>query len=568
MSNIPVVSIIGSSSVRGEVMDIEDQGASGSNVTATPVSTKRKLVDADGKEVSDSKRSKAEVNITQKQEAIALILHWHEYLVKKFGGLYIKNIDIVADVTSIVYTVHTKFRQEGNGFGSMKDRITDDFEFKVLNQTLRWRDIKTDMATIARLYRFVYDGTAANKERIGTLSSLLVLFGAFRSRLSEVRMGNDKVTYKKRDGRCEEMQLSQFGLNNSHCIFLTGCTYTPTLQSSMKGSLGPLTIVLNLCLTTDTRYQASWVAAFTQTFKLLPNVHEIAEVLKGSKQNHVTIIEMLGNLCMAGIARPSNKAFIPMSLMMQVARRQEIYHAFFQTAVSTTEPITPNHLHTTIKTMDFSGKGLYTLWNSARDLQFEMRAGEGMTNRTAQEVMLHAAFGTHKENFALLEWMTGHSFQTRREIDGQFRGRGSRTRTVGPFHLIPFRVVTKLANAAQTDFLVGGKGQICRAPTFSGSYSQRVDLSGDFIKIFRDAETESRYSATGGVPGIISTLRRITNNIRERITKEGRIKFGTTMFYMPCPDDEPEPYYGDVVEEPQNLVERYFYQQDSFDQLV
>lgn len=526
-----------------------------------PRPTKRKLVDTEGKEVPDEKRSRATPNCTLKHKAIFLIMHWHEYLLWKAGNVITYDLDIVADVTSIVQTIHTKMRQDANGSGSIRDKITDAFTFTIGETIIRYDAIKVGMRKIAELYGFTYNITTESKEKLGTLSSLLVLFCAFRSRLNEVRIGNDKITFKKSADEVQQMPLSQFGMDNTHCILLTGCTYTPTLQSSMKNSLGPMTIAVNLCMTTDQRYQKSWVDAFVQTFKLIPNVAEIAELLKGSRQRYYTVLSQLANLALAGITRNSNKAFIPVALLLTKARTCNAYRNLFQTTCSETHAITVGDLPPEILNLDFSGKGLYNLWNTSRELGFSMRRGNRMTDQTAREIFLHATFGTHKENLALLDWMTSHTFQTRREIGDQFKQKSCAGGNYATFRLIPFVYMAKLAGAAQTDFLVGGRGQICRNPTFSGSFTQRVDLGSDFVKVFKNSGSEAHLTTLNGELGIISTLKSISNKIHDRLRKEGKIEYGTTSFYKWTVNSNHETY-GESVACPEILLPKYFYQQD------
>lgn len=43
-----------------------------------------------------------------------------------------------------------------------------------------------------------------------------------------------------------DMSIRRFGLSAEHAILTSGCTFNPTLQSSTKMTLGPMTIALNL----------------------------------------------------------------------------------------------------------------------------------------------------------------------------------------------------------------------------------------------------------------------------------------------------------------------------------
>lgn len=91
----------------------------------------------------------------------------------------------------------------------------------------------------------------------------------------------------------ENIELEQFKLNNTHCPYLTGCRYTPSTQSSMKQSLGPLTIVINLCMNTNPRFANSWIGAFCQAFKLIRNAQAIVKLLSGSKKKYANIVRFV-----------------------------------------------------------------------------------------------------------------------------------------------------------------------------------------------------------------------------------------------------------------------------------
>lgn len=227
-------------------VESEDQGRK---------TTKRLLVNLDGAEVPDPKRSKAEPNLIVKLNAIKLLLHWHEYLVKVYEVEGVEKIDTIADLTSILWTAHTKFRQDANRAGGLSTKITDDFEFSANNRTKKWKELKEPLMKLAHLYGFRYETTNTGRALTGTLGSILALIDTFRPRLNEIRVGTTKITLTKRDNSLCQTTIGTFGLAAEHAILMTGCTFNPTLQSSMKMSLGCMTIAINLCQQQDKRYQ-------------------------------------------------------------------------------------------------------------------------------------------------------------------------------------------------------------------------------------------------------------------------------------------------------------------------
>lgn len=354
-------------------------------------------MDVDGVEVPDSKRNKAVPDKVIKTNVIKLLLHWHEYLRFVFEVANLTDIDAVCDLTSICHTIDNRFRQENNQTGSLRDKIKTGFIFEANGQ------IGTHMKAIAVSYGFHYEKTEDDRKRIGTLSSILALVAAFRSRFAEVRLGNAVLLLRKVNGKDKNIELEQFKLNSSHCQHLAGCRYTPSTQSSMKQSLGPLTIVINLCMNTDPRYADSWKSAFCQAFKLIRGAPEIANLLSGSKKRHANIVRLLGDICHYGVTRTSNIAFLHMATLLTYARESSLYKTHFKGEKElTAELITDEMLGARLHNLDFSGHGLLAFWNGLKTKQYTLRGDPAkLTPNLAGQALFHAVFGTHKENLNL-----------------------------------------------------------------------------------------------------------------------------------------------------------------------
>lgn len=286
------------------------------------------------------------------------------------------------------------------------------------------------------------------------------------------------MVVKNRVNVVDVMSIRRFGLRPQHAIFKTGCTFNPTLQSSSKITLGPMTIAINLAPQTQTEYQGAWKKAFIQSFKIYPDVNEIANLLAGSKDEHDSVLKVMADIAMWGTTRYTNKASFPFTMMLVVARRTDAYRAFFAGTTPNTA-IERSKIHERIKNIDFSGAGAYRFWMLACNERYMMRSGPNLTIRTQREMLTHAVWGTQKEDLGLLEWATGHTFQTRRQVGKQFLGRGE-----GPeetlFEPIRFNKVCKLANASQSDFLSGERGQISSGFVFP----LRKQLYFEIIQLF------------------------------------------------------------------------------------
>lgn len=541
-----------------ETMDTSEQASTSSQALASLV-TKRKNVDVNGHELPDSKRTRAAPDTTLKLSIIKLILHWHESLARKFGITGLNHIDEVADITSILWTIHTKLRQDANGNGNMARTIRDDFKFKINETEIEWNRLKPDLEAIARLYGVEYGTSEDKRIKIGTLGSYLGIFVSFRPRMHEVRTGTGKITMNKTNGVLNQIPIEQFGLASRHAVLMNGCTFNPTIQSSMKQSLGPMTIAINLCMQTERQYQRAWKQAFINSFNLFPHASEISEILAGSKRQNDSLLCVLADLAMWGTTRSSNKAAFPVSLLLCLARTNQRYVAFFGGEVLPNTAIDDGMLPDGISDIDFSGKGAYKFWRELNDLDFHIKRTSNMHERTAREVLFHAIWGTQKEDLGLLRWMTGHEFLTRRQIGTQFvnSGTGGSTTT---FKLIKFKYICKLSSASQSDMLSGGKGQICRVPTFSGKCTQRVNLEGDLFKTLLEARDQETSGAIEKAR-LMQKLFKLKDNFANKLRKENVIRFGTTAFYKM----NDIAFYGDKAHQVAETPEcsgKYFYGQE------
>uniref|UniRef100_A0AAT9JNP1 Nucleocapsid protein n=1 Tax=Cryptocercus meridianus orthomyxovirus 1 TaxID=3133492 RepID=A0AAT9JNP1_9ORTO len=520
---------------------------------------KRKMVDTTGREIQDSKRLRATPNASLKGKALCLLLHWHEFIRLTLRGIDRYQIDEIADITSMLWTCHTALRQKANGIGSMNTRMNSSFEFKFGEVSIKWNSVEAKLKSIAELYDFNYGSSEAEKDRTGTLTSILALFTCYRPRSNEVRVGMTKITMKKGVNEVTETPIEAYGLCQYHQVTLEGCTFTPTLQSAMKQSLGPMTIAINLCNQKESIYQASWKAAFVNAFKLFPGATQIAELLAGSGGSYTTVLNTLATLCMYGTTRTSNKATFPFSIVMRVAETTPSYVDFFKNGERDFPNVAmPNGIiHQRILTMDFSGHGCYKLWNFAASLGFVVRKGQDTTERTMREMIFHSTWGSHLEDLSLMKWMTGHEFQTRRQIGSQLQGRGKGGHT-GVISLIKFKRVSKLVAASQSQYLSGSKSQISRFPQFSGYSNQRVEIEDDLFKILNDPETKvANIGMSSSV--IISNLEKIKIKISNGLRIENTMKFGTTSFFVFQMNHDS---YGPAETETPTLERIYFYGQE------
>lgn len=373
-------------------------------------------------------------------------------------GFYLPNysdIDLWNEVASLMNTLHNLIRQNKNGVGGLNAKLPDNHTFIINGRTLVKTGAVADLERIAGFYGFVYGGSDADKEKLGTLSSLLTLI-AFKARLAEARTSNLEITVTKAANVTTIMKLDQLYLEPAHAMLLSGVNLSPTVKSTQKGSLGPITIALQLANTKDKNYQKAWMKTFCQVFKLFPDCSDIANLLAGSGIEHAAIIRALADIALFGTTRASNKFYPPLAMLMSLAAVDPTYRALL--GAPQAQAIPDQNLNVAIKNMNFSGSGMWHFWNEGAKFSYTLNKGS-LTVRIAQELVVHAAFGTHKEDLSLVQYMTGHEFLTRKEIGDKMQKRMARKEALNLPNLISFTKVCKLANAAQTDYLTGSHGQ-------------------------------------------------------------------------------------------------------------
>lgn len=495
--------------------------------------TKRRNVDVDGNDLPDAKRNKAPVDGVTKMKTLLCILHLHEFMLTVFKGAR-TNIDDMANLTSFIMTIHNKLRQEANGVGSMRAKIQDNTEFEAGEATSKFSDLKGPFITIMKKYGFEYKKEQPFLGRMGTFKGIFSLICAYRYRFNEMRNGTHKIVLRKTAEADLEMPISIFGLRPIHAVTLKGCTYNPSLQSSIKQSLGPMTIAINLAMTTDVRFQGGWKTAFCGAFKNINMAPQIANLIAGTQMANRTVLGHLADLALFGIARTSNKAFLPISFFLGILPAKcPTYKALIDgltpLTVATVE-LKEDMLTEEIKNLDFSGHGLLGFWNStaASGVGFTINGSDNLTATVASESVFHSVFGTYTEDLGYLKWLTNHEFMTRRQMGGAFQQRGSRSTTpaVTMYNFLRF---SKLASAALSKTITAGTGQEAPMCVFSGNRRIDVDLEGAWIQCLKIVQgPAANYSGEVNLETIIALLQDAKNTIRNEITRERAIVFGTT----------------------------------------
>lgn len=530
------------------------------NTAPVEQATKRKLVDFAKNDAVDPKRPRAPADKTHKTNIIILILHLHEYLriLYKINPNHLEN---VALTTSILLNIHTHLRQKVNGQGSMMARYTDEnATFDLGENKQKCRAVIETYVKICAQYGVVYNRTPESRKNVGTLTTLLTLFAAFKDRYSEVRVNTAYRTVGKRDHELLQNSISEYGLDQTHQVALKGLTYTPSKQSAMKSSLGPLTIAIILNSTTDDAFKMSWKQAFCNAFKLIPGHQEVAELLAKATAPEKTLLKHLGDISLFGVTRQSNKAHFPAAFLMTIARQVGVYKELMKHKTETNianSSFGVDIISPFIENIDFAGHGALGFWMAAACETYTSKGGADFTADIASEMLFHATWGTHSEDFGYLEWLTGHRFKIRREIGDGLKKKGTGT-TERQCTIIGFKRFAKLASAAQSKLLQGGKGQISEMPVFSGNRRKEIDLNGDLMKILEGKTTTLRDSGGSTWEQVVRTLESVKRDFAKKIREDGYVLLGTTTHYEPDQSKKGAEYGKEVTAVPV-CSGRYFY---------
>lgn len=139
-----------------------------------------------------------------------------------------------------------------------------------------------------------------------------------------------------------------------------------------------------------------------------------------------------------------------------------------------------------------------------------------------KEIGFHAIWGTHNEDLALLKSLTGHKFQTRKELGDSFLKKGAATTASVKLRPIKMRAYSKLAQALPTDLSRGGLQQVWFKSVFFGEHT--TNLGHLFSNYLTKMSTgPSNYAPPTNLFNYYSNYR---NSLITKVIKKDSIKLG------------------------------------------
>ncbi|GAB0089278.1 hypothetical protein DMENIID0001_037960 [Sergentomyia squamirostris] len=326
------------------------------------------------------------------------------------------------------------------------------------------------------------------------------------------------------------IKIAQLGYSQCHQVLFAGSNMNPTMQSSLRQSLGPLTVLYNVGKQTDAKYIESWKQTAMQQLGHLGISEELIAAVVQTKNQNSPLNAKIGDLLLFGLARINNKAALPMALVLTVCEQDPQYKAKFGNLDLCVEGIPDNCVSELIKKTDLSGKGLYCFYKEACSYTYKMYHKGERCGDAYPELVFHGIFGTHRSDLTYAKFMTGRTFMTRSEIGSKVSGPTDKTSSV-QFSLPAFIYVAKMASACQSHLISPNEGQVMDIQVFSGKATLRVDKMSSFFKFLK------RGSITGGMTTVVNVSDCITNldlviqNLYKKIDQEGAMVRGTTEFF-------------------------------------
>lgn len=312
-------------------------------------------------------------------------------------------------------------------------------------------------AAIAEVTR---GNTALSQKAMGNVQTIFALWQLWGERIDEVIYGSDYKIRSKRGGDKGPtmVKATRYGLDATSRNYWSGLMWSLPVQSSLCQSMGPLAVCVRLSDSSNDKYGAKWRQTFMRHFSFLPYAQDIAKyLLEGTPQskNNKDLLGLLSKLVCATGARDVQRVAFPPIFLADYLRTKD-----------------------DIKLLDFSGHGAFLAYKSFMTSTYTVPKTQHMTQ--LQQIIFHAMFGTHVEDFAVLKFMTKEqNWVKRHEIaprlikeDLKIRGRGKDDTMV--FTAMPVYRYSKMSGAIMQNLLGGGVAPLAAKAVMSGQRIRKV----------------------------------------------------------------------------------------------
>lgn len=181
---------------------------------------RRKIIGPDGNEISTGGLAKPQLDDTQNKTCRLLIHHLHMAFFVRFkfvvtaDGHY--NLDSLNSLTSLIWTLYLKTKQEANKVGRAREKITSTGSFTLNGVTVETAHLLDVFSRICKLYGLEFLGKDTTPQLRGNFQANLTLFYAFKFRCQDRLYVNN--TFRKTEGEREgdSTPLHYWGVMRTH----------------------------------------------------------------------------------------------------------------------------------------------------------------------------------------------------------------------------------------------------------------------------------------------------------------------------------------------------------------
>ncbi|AFN73047.1 hypothetical protein [Tyulek (Tjuloc) virus] len=464
----------------------------------------RKRINNSGEEIgSGGKRALTGLSLSQKvaiHRAIALMVY--HVVVDIFGFTL---IDMITDVNVGVYamnqiwSIHNYFRTKNNSgkssIGAKIDNATESYQFVLHGKTITV--VKEDLKKVYKTCITAHFDWNNMNDWMGSVHTIMALWNLFGSRLNEIRImpSANTISVEKDNKTTVVKDFNQYGIPAGMRHFATGADYKPTMKSALAQSMGPVTVLVQLSEAKDNQYAGKWVDALRRAFSHVPHIDQIAKFMLINKPAVLTKINgyLMAIAGYTGTREQKRIAFPPGTLAFLLHDMDKDKKLHFN--------------EDRCSRFDFSGTGAFRMYSlmlamcKKRPLRMNI-ADPGK----ARQILFHAMFGTHVEDFGILQSMTDISdWYKRKDFEEEFQTmKASHARVEGTFYPIDLRYYSKVCSSLNTRMIGGGSAPVTNCQIFSGNRKRIV--------------TEGLKSL--GQQGVVSGLATLDKDSIEKLLRE------------------------------------------------
>nr|DBA44342.1 TPA_asm: nucleocapsid [Diachasmavirus orthomyxi] len=501
---------------------------------------KRKRVDPITKAATATdQRGPVNLDSVTKNKVLKFITNAHQLIHTAVLGKLDPNLENIGNgiqVHNILFSVFNVLRQIARGAGKGKEALikstgcTVTYKGKVYN--VSYDVVKPIVEDCARKQGLIFQKFDINSKEnwYSTACPIMDLYALYGMRVDEQRLGYSTVTIGKdgADGPVLDCATAQWGIKRQHDILCDGLNYAPEKKSSLAQSLGPMTIMWMLSRAQGP-YQKKWKDAALRVMKMIPRMNEIIELVANKPPTEVrALFEALGNVLLITGSRQAMRATMPPNILcrlfapIQDPNAMQVDEIVVASGGSKGGWVWPPIL----EHFTFSGRGFYMAYKLAQDLKWEM-AGKGLDAPSAQQIVFHACFGSHKEDFGILPVISDVANWKRRVDIKDMYKEHSGTHLVNS-QFIKLNYYSKMSSANPSGLLTETSTQVAGGICWAG---KRTKL---FTKEFFDTvkSDEDEIIGVGTIRGHVAALHKLFDKERDALlAKGGTMDYGNAQWY-------------------------------------